>query len=862
MTNVHIVNHTHWDREWYFTSMDALVLSDQLFSDAIDELKKHPEASFVLDGQLSILDDYLLLYPERRDDIKELVTNKQLFIGPWYTQSDAFFTTGEAVLRNAMIGIFESKKYGEYMPIGYLPDTFGFNAQIPVILKEAGLESIIMWRGLHLNKHVKSPYFKWRGLNGKSEVTALSLPQGYGTGMLLEPTTEYVDGRLDPAIDFIKQYTDSEILIPSGNDQLAIIHDFTEKIEKINQLGKYTYQVSTYQDFLAYVKQQELEIYSGEFREPVLARVHKTIGSVRMDLKQMIFHLEDKLIQRIEPLMVLAEKVGIKLSNRLVMLAWKKLLESQAHDSLAGCVSDSVAEDIKHRLKEAQEICDSIENTILKQLADYLALNQNEILVVNTSPNRFKGTKTVTVLSSKPNVQFLTAESVVVQQEFVASRENILEETPAGNRYITEPGYYILTVELTCELPGLGYKVFAFEETENELKRYVGKESKISSKELSVEFMDGMVNLNFQGTVFKDFLSLVEEGNAGDTYDFSPIKDRVEETLRFDHCECLIEERQQKMILQGQMKLPKTMTDREAGQYNTTFSYQMTLTLKKEGQLSGSITFKNAVMNHRVRLQLRGLQDFVKAEAGLPFGMITRENQPLEHWEEIYSEMPVNVNPFEKIVSGLSQDYRLTLFTQDSKEYEYQANRLWVTLLATTDSLGKPDLLYRPGRASGDTTKKGHIMMETPLAQQLGQDIRFDFDLRIDASVLPVEKLHHWKNQLLQPSVSYQKQALNYFVQRIDNKIQTFETKLSLQEKEYSLLDFGETELFISSLHRSYYDSSAFIVRFENPTANKLQLPVRELFIGNKVLRINAVEEPLEYTEIVDPYSVVTFLIK
>ncbi|MBO0451503.1 glycoside hydrolase family 38 C-terminal domain-containing protein [Candidatus Enterococcus murrayae] len=862
MTNVHIVNHTHWDREWYFTSMDALVLSDQLFSDAIDELKKHPEASFVLDGQLSILDDYLLLYPERRDDIKELVTNKQLFIGPWYTQSDAFFTTGEAVLRNAMIGIFESKKYGEYMPIGYLPDTFGFNAQIPVILKEAGLESIIMWRGLHLNKHVKSPYFKWRGLNRKSEVTALNLPQGYGTGMLLEPTTEYVDGRLDPAIDFIKQYTDSEILIPSGNDQLAIIHDFTEKIEKINQLGKYTYQVSTYQDFLAYVKQQELEIYSGEFREPVLARVHKTIGSVRMDLKQMIFHLEDKLIQRIEPLMVLAEKVGIKLSNRLVMLAWKKLLESQAHDSLAGCVSDSVAEDIKHRLKEAQEICDSIENTILKQLADYLALNQNEILVVNTSPNRFKGTKTVTVLSSKPNVQFLTAESVVVQQEFVASRENILEETPAGNRYITEPGYYILTVELTCELPGLGYKVFAFEETENELKRYVGKESKISSKELSVEFMDGVVNLNFQGTVFKDFLSLVEEGNAGDTYDFSPNKDRVEETLRFDRCECLIEERQQKMILQGQMKLPKTMTDREAGQYNTTFSYQMTLTLKKEGQLSGSITFKNSIMNHRVRLQLRGLQDFVKAEAGLPFGMITRENQPLENWEEIYSEMPVNVNPFEKIVSGLSPDYRLTLFTQDSKEYEYQANRLWVTLLATTDSLGKPDLLYRPGRASGDTTKKGHIMMETPLAQQLGQDIRFDFDLRIDASVLPVEKLHHWKNQLLQPSVSYQKQALNYFVQRIDNKIQTFETKLSLQEKEYSLLDFGETELFISSLHRSYYDSSAFIVRFENPTANEIQLPVRELFIGNKVLRINAVEEPLEYTEIVDPYSVVTFLIK
>ena len=73
MTNVHIVNHTHWDREWYFTSMDALVLSDQLFSDVLTELSRNPEASFVLDGQLSILDDYLDLYPEKLPEIKALI---------------------------------------------------------------------------------------------------------------------------------------------------------------------------------------------------------------------------------------------------------------------------------------------------------------------------------------------------------------------------------------------------------------------------------------------------------------------------------------------------------------------------------------------------------------------------------------------------------------------------------------------------------------------------------------------------------------------------------------------------------------------------------------------------------------------
>lgn len=46
MTKAHFVNHTHWDREWYFTTEDAQVLSDQLFSNVLKELETHPEANF------------------------------------------------------------------------------------------------------------------------------------------------------------------------------------------------------------------------------------------------------------------------------------------------------------------------------------------------------------------------------------------------------------------------------------------------------------------------------------------------------------------------------------------------------------------------------------------------------------------------------------------------------------------------------------------------------------------------------------------------------------------------------------------------------------------------------------------------
>lgn len=91
MKKVHVVNHTHWDREWYFTTMDAILLSDNTFSSVIDELLNNKKEKFCLDGQFSILDDFIARRPDQLDNVKKLVENKQLSIGPWYTQTDAFF---------------------------------------------------------------------------------------------------------------------------------------------------------------------------------------------------------------------------------------------------------------------------------------------------------------------------------------------------------------------------------------------------------------------------------------------------------------------------------------------------------------------------------------------------------------------------------------------------------------------------------------------------------------------------------------------------------------------------------------------------------------------------------------------------
>ena len=85
--DVHIVSHTHWDREWYH----PLERFRQRLVALIDELLDDPPAggeSFLLDGQAIVIDDYLDVRPERAARLAQLLRDGRLEAGPWYVLAD------------------------------------------------------------------------------------------------------------------------------------------------------------------------------------------------------------------------------------------------------------------------------------------------------------------------------------------------------------------------------------------------------------------------------------------------------------------------------------------------------------------------------------------------------------------------------------------------------------------------------------------------------------------------------------------------------------------------------------------------------------------------------------------------------
>ena len=105
LSKIHFIPHVHWDREWLRSTDSSRIKLVYFYDRLIEMLENDPQMKyFTFDGQTAALEDYLAIKPFQKDRISQLVKNRKLFIGPWYVQPDMIIPSGEALLRNLLVG--------------------------------------------------------------------------------------------------------------------------------------------------------------------------------------------------------------------------------------------------------------------------------------------------------------------------------------------------------------------------------------------------------------------------------------------------------------------------------------------------------------------------------------------------------------------------------------------------------------------------------------------------------------------------------------------------------------------------------------------------------------------------------------
>src|SRR6266704_3074393 len=163
----HLIPHTHWDREWYLPRAAFQARLVPALDDLLERLQADPGyRSFLLDGQTVLVADYLSARPDRKAEVKALVKTGRLQVGPWYVLADELIPSGEALVRNLLLGAADAERLGGRLDVLYSPDAFGRRAVLPGLAGEFGIKFGGLWGGLGGEPGQDHDLYKWSGPDG------------------------------------------------------------------------------------------------------------------------------------------------------------------------------------------------------------------------------------------------------------------------------------------------------------------------------------------------------------------------------------------------------------------------------------------------------------------------------------------------------------------------------------------------------------------------------------------------------------------------------------------------------------------------------------------------------------------------
>ena len=740
----HCIHHTHWDPIWYFHAEDALVQLAYDVRELLDSLESEECRTFFFDGQTAALDDFLRLHPEDEPRVRALVTAGKLIIGPFHSQLDGFISSGESLVNNLRLGIRFARRLGKCSDIAYLPDSFGHSADYPAVFRSFGLRDFVFTRGAGDEQGVGNE-FLWRGKDG-SEILAAMMTAGYGygtkafrEGTLGDGTeSDYNHRGVDSLIALLlrKSTLPGEFVLPLGFDQNPVIPEFTRRIAEANRkIPDIEFRETTWREYLDRVRKRvpDLPVYSGELDSPQYHRIHRSVFSVRADIKTIQDRVERRLTYEVQPLMGLLDVLGLPWDQALLDRAWELLIRGQTH---AGATMTDDSNGYVHAIGiGADHLSDSLKGYLMKILVKSLPRpdsGKSLLTVFRLRPVPGRSVIPLTVYSASPEFRILDSGREIPywtmgSESFGTghARKDPQDEDPALRAFRTKVWISLDGWE------GMGYRTLVVEDGRIPSLRQAVKQAGTSAENefLRVESTPRGIRIidKSRGVVHEGAILWEDSGDDGDSYDHSVlsgdllIRDRMEEARVDGGFSCPLAE---ELHLRGVIPIPSDLRARSAGIRNVSLTYELRLRLLDGDpvlHLDGWVD--NPAGNHRLRLVFPTGVSHQESVAGTQFGVIRRKtsDQMAETWREAgWFEEPRPIHPLLNFVSAENGNHVLTVHTRGPKEYEFTgpgASEISVTLFRAVGHLGLPDLSCRPGRPSGLDYK----IVETPGNQMPGK---------------------------------------------------------------------------------------------------------------------------------------------
>lgn len=369
------VGNSHLDLAWLWPMAETRRKTERTFAAQLRLIEEYPEYKYI-QSQPAAYEMCREYYPDLFEKIQEAVKEGQWIAdGAMWVEPDTNMAGGEALIRQLLYG---KRYYKEYFDVDsqtlWLPDTFGYSAALPQILKGCDVKYLvtqkIFWS---YNEGEQFPYhyFNWEGMDGTRIVSFLPTSYTYDTDPVTINNTwknrtqtrdleafllpyGYGDGGGGPTRDHVEYALRQMDLEGGARVKMAGPTEFFEDMEALGG-PKHTYVG---------------ELYFSAHRGTYTSQAMVKKNNRRCELA----------LREAEMWSALAVEKGVVYPKEELEELWKKLLLLQFHDILPGSSIGKVYEEAKPVYEETLTRC----GKLIERAQRALAKEGNGVCVFNS----------------------------------------------------------------------------------------------------------------------------------------------------------------------------------------------------------------------------------------------------------------------------------------------------------------------------------------------------------------------------------------------------------------------------------------------------------------------------------------------
>ena len=389
--SIHATGNSHIDMAWLWPWTETVEVTRNTFGSVLELMNEYPQLTFTMATAQTyqwMEDKYPAMFQQIQQRVKE---GRWEIVGGMWVEPDLNLPAGESLARQLLYGKrYFQQKFGVDVKIGWNPDSFGYNWQLPQIYKRAGVDYFVTQK-IYWNDTTKFPYklFRWEAPDGsslltyfphdyanqlepakmandlseyapamwKSDPTSPSMPDGALNMMFLFGVGDHGGGPTRKDLDTGLRWQQKDVVYPELHFDTAGNY-FAELQKSISDLKIPTWKDELYLEF------------------------HRGVQTTQSEEKKHN-RKSEVLILNAEKLAAIDSLFGGEYPKPEFERAWKNILFNQFHDILPGSGIHINYVDAARKYDESDHITKDISRKALNDIAANVKTQGTSALVFN-----------------------------------------------------------------------------------------------------------------------------------------------------------------------------------------------------------------------------------------------------------------------------------------------------------------------------------------------------------------------------------------------------------------------------------------------------------------------------------------------